>query len=416
MAGILSFIGNRAPTGAVALKQDLFGAAIGATAQNISDGINWIMNSQNNKSNREIADSNNAAAIALARENNAWQGDMLRQNQEWSSAEAEKAYNRELEKMRLEMEYNSPTQQVARLRAAGLNPALAFGGSNTSSVVGSTAPQAQPVSSGVTPSMPVLSSPRMEAFRMASPAAAMRDIGEALAAMSAAKKAGAETNVLEAAFSDIVRKYKADADFAEVGATLEREFGRGDRTRSQKMADQKIAESVETVRNLAKQGLYTEALTAVAKVDELIKKNELDKSNVELEYLPVQLRASIEGIKAAAARDRSQASLNQKLGLTEDRLREVRHNLFSSQQKQAESAAQELAEIARKYAIENGLMPNEMHWPEIQKMYLQQIREDLKSKEFENTWTGRFLHSLSGPAATIGSSAIGAGARIYVAP
>lgn len=417
MAGIQSLIGNRAPTGAVALKCDLFGAiasninaSVGATSQLASDLFNFWNVGRTNDANREIADKNNAAAIALARENNAWQEQLLRQNQDWSSAEAEKAYKRELEKMRLEMDWNSPVRQVERLRAAGLNPALAFGGANTTSVAGATAPQAQPTSSGVTPSMPVLTSPRMEAFQLASPAAAMRDIGEALAAMSAARKSGAETEVIEKSLDDVLRKYKADADFAVVGVTLEHEFARGDRTRAQQLADLKIAEVTESIHNLTKQGLYTEALTAVEKVEELIKENELDKSNIELQYLPEQLRAAIDGVKATAYRDRAAGDLSVQ---EERRIKALLPHEITINKYQAGKNAVDLVQAWEDYN-------NTQLTPEQRKLLQDKVSGELKQAimdNSENWWNPvQWVAYLISPLARTVGIALHGGASATVTP
>lgn len=66
---------------------------------------NLEMNKQNNQANREIAEAANKANKQLQDEQNAWNLEQwLRQN-----------------------EYNAPSQQVARLKAAGINPLAVFG-------------------------------------------------------------------------------------------------------------------------------------------------------------------------------------------------------------------------------------------------------------------------------------------------
>lgn len=65
------------------------------------------------------------------------------QNQAFQNnqALAEQDYQRNLEMWNYQNEYNSPTQQMARLRAAGLNPNLVYGGGNVSGLTTSNAPQ-----------------------------------------------------------------------------------------------------------------------------------------------------------------------------------------------------------------------------------------------------------------------------------
>lgn len=64
-------------------------------------------------------------------------------NNQSSKSASTTAYNRNLEMWNLENEYNSPKQQMERLKEAGLNPNLVYGsGSVTGNTVGSP-PQAQ---------------------------------------------------------------------------------------------------------------------------------------------------------------------------------------------------------------------------------------------------------------------------------
>lgn len=57
---------------------------------------------------------------------------------QWQQQENEKAYQRSLNMWNLQNEYNSPTQQMARIRAAGLNPNLVYGNGVTGNSAGST--------------------------------------------------------------------------------------------------------------------------------------------------------------------------------------------------------------------------------------------------------------------------------------
>lgn len=62
---------------------------------------------------------------------------------QWQQQENEKAYQRSLNMWNLQNEYNSPVQQMARIRAAGLNPNLVYGNGVTGNSTGST-PQYEP--------------------------------------------------------------------------------------------------------------------------------------------------------------------------------------------------------------------------------------------------------------------------------
>lgn len=74
---------------------------------------------------------------------------------QWQQQENEKAYQRSLNMWNLQNEYNSPTQQMARIRAAGLNPNLVYGNGVAGNSSGS-APQYEPAK---------FNAPTMQAYR-----------------------------------------------------------------------------------------------------------------------------------------------------------------------------------------------------------------------------------------------------------
>lgn len=74
---------------------------------------------------------------------------------QFSQQENEKAYQRSLNMWNLQNEYNSPIQQMARLRTAGLNPNLVYGNGVTGNSAGST-PQYEPAK---------FNAPIMQAYR-----------------------------------------------------------------------------------------------------------------------------------------------------------------------------------------------------------------------------------------------------------
>lgn len=74
---------------------------------------------------------------------------------QWQQQENEKAYQRSLNMWNLQNEYNSPAQQMARIRAAGLNPNLVYGNGVTGNSSGST-PQYEPAK---------FNAPTMQAYR-----------------------------------------------------------------------------------------------------------------------------------------------------------------------------------------------------------------------------------------------------------
>lgn len=99
----------------------MLGAVIAGGASLLGSALGFRSQKKTNKANMELAKYQN----------------------EWQTQENEKAYQRSLHMWNLQNEYNSPTQQMARLRSAGLNPNLVYGSGVTGNSAGS-APQYQP--------------------------------------------------------------------------------------------------------------------------------------------------------------------------------------------------------------------------------------------------------------------------------
>lgn len=97
------------------------GAIIAGGASLLGSALGFGSQKKTNKANMELAKYQN----------------------EWQTQENEKAYQRNLQMWNLQNVYNSPTQQMARLRSAGLNPNLVYGSGVTGNSAGST-PQYQP--------------------------------------------------------------------------------------------------------------------------------------------------------------------------------------------------------------------------------------------------------------------------------
>lgn len=97
------------------------GAIIAGGASLLGSALGFGSQKKTNKANMELAKYQN----------------------EWQTQENEKAYQRNFQMWNLQNEYNSPTQQMARLRTAGLNPNLVYGNGVTGNSSGST-PQYQP--------------------------------------------------------------------------------------------------------------------------------------------------------------------------------------------------------------------------------------------------------------------------------
>ncbi len=85
-----------------------------------------------------IAAANAAANSASNSVNNAEQWEYQQKQNQWNADQATLAYQRQLEFWDKQNEYNSPVQQIARLRAAGINPSLAYSNGNIQNVSNNT--------------------------------------------------------------------------------------------------------------------------------------------------------------------------------------------------------------------------------------------------------------------------------------
>ena len=317
-------IGEKAPTGASPFKCDIFGAAIGATAQNISDAVNFLSNQSNNRTNKEIADANNQIALQIARENNQQQSSMNAYNNQFSHNEADLAYQRQLELQKREFEYQSYENQVRMLKDAGINPGVYFAGkAGLGSPSAPSAPQAQPHGSGVTPSMPNLTSPHMEAFQMVSPAAALRDIGSAFESLSNSDKTREDIDILRKAKADILSKYHSDSKIAEMDAIIKNYYGMEEASANVIRIKNQALELIYNALLLAKQGKTEDAKQQLIKAQSVteketakLRKSERKKveneNSVFFELTAGQLKAleaSANASNAAASASRSQAAL-----------------------------------------------------------------------------------------------------------
>lgn len=92
--------------------------------------------------------SQNSTNLQIAREANEQQYKMFRESQEWQNTQRELQNDYASMMWREQNEYNSPANQAALYRAAGLNPALAIGSDSTAASVSSAG------SSGSSPSAP----------------------------------------------------------------------------------------------------------------------------------------------------------------------------------------------------------------------------------------------------------------------
>lgn len=185
-------------------------------SQNVKDTNQWnyLANQETNATNKEIADANNQLQI-----------DLMKQNQIWQTTENQFAFDRErqaqLEMFDLENKYNSPIEQLKRYQEAGINPAVAFAGSLGSA--SSTAASGQaPSSLGVSPNMPNLMTPTMQAPHAIPPPSVASGllggldiVSNVLNKVSSSRKNEAERKQILSLLPELVTKAQNDVQLQE---------------------------------------------------------------------------------------------------------------------------------------------------------------------------------------------------------
>lgn len=185
--GVLDFIGK------VANAVSPFGAIASGLGSIVSGISGASAQKKANETNLEIARQNNETAIQIARENNAF------------------AKEHAIDMFNLENAYNDPSAQVARLTAAGLNPATVMENAGGTAVGNSSG------SGMVSPSMPSLTTPHVEAVP---PMAvgfldALAKFSQIKLANSQAGKVGAETDRINKLLDQELLNMMADEKFKQ---------------------------------------------------------------------------------------------------------------------------------------------------------------------------------------------------------
>ena len=156
---------------------------------------------ETNQTNREIAEMNNDWSLSAMREQN-----------EWNRQQA-------IDMFRMENEYNTPAQQMQRLRDAGINPAVALGGSATS--IANSGDASTPTAAGLpTPVTPQIVSPH---FQPVTPFTG--GLIQALGDFSKMSLNEAQSNRINTLLEDELRGLKLDNDAQRIANNFEMQFG-----------------------------------------------------------------------------------------------------------------------------------------------------------------------------------------------
>lgn len=227
----------------------ILGSLFGGISQNKS-----VKNT--NKTNLEIANQNNATSMAIAQANNQLQREMNQYNNEWSR-------NTAIEMFNLENAYNTPAAQKERLLAAGLNPyALASDGAIGASAGDIATPSAS--SSGISPSMPSLTTPTMQAppSVLGAMFGSLESITKSLQNVSQSGLNKVQSDRLHILLGGELNKLLADVNNVE----LENQIKSFNLELDKVYANNERSEGLRKVINEASK-VYEEALLALAKQD-----------------------------------------------------------------------------------------------------------------------------------------------------
>lgn len=233
-------------------------AISGSNAQKKANETNMAIANQNNQTSIDIANKNNQASIDLQRENN-----------EFNRQQAIDMFN-------MEANYNSPEQQVARLREAGINPSAFYAGQGQVSTGNENASAPQAASAGVSFQQPNLMTPQVSAI----PSIAGGFIGalEQLARIQNikqnTKKQGAETKNTEAQTNRIVTLLGDELQsliLGNKGEELRNSYQEFENLMQPLYADQRLKETAQRITNLAAEYNNLMATGEVLKAEKALK-------------------------------------------------------------------------------------------------------------------------------------------------
>lgn len=287
---LISGLASSSPLGAIA---SIGSSLIGGIAGNKS------VKSQN-QANLQIAEANNQTQRDIAQQNNQTQIDMMRENNQFSRDMAIEMFN-------MENQYNSPVEQVKRLQEAGINPAVYFGsGSGTSAGI-SDASTPSAAGSTISPNMPAMVNPHMEAAPpvISGVMDSLSQLVNMSLAMQQAKKAGAETKTLEALLDPTVKKMIKDIENIEVQTNHQRFMNEMDylyesneRNYRLKNLIKDLALKGTQITTLASQGKLAEAQSLLADVERAFTNSRNTELKTRMPYIVPTLQAQIDVYKA----------------------------------------------------------------------------------------------------------------------
>lgn len=346
-------------------------------AAGITAGANITSTELTNQANKDIAEANNKL-----------QSEMFYEGQEFNAREAEKAYQRDIDKMKMEQEYNSPLEQVKRYQEAGINPAVAMSGQGgTSGNV--TSPTGAP--SATTPNIPLLTSPHMQSVDFT-------PIAQVYKTMVEAKKAGIESTQLEKSFDKVLSNMDLDIESKELNNLLTRVYGPALQNSMVRKNLASARESLAAAYNFRESGKTEESKRALNDSLRLMNDSLSAFYGEEKKYKELEVKSffdvlnkKFQEIDSNIAKNRSEAAL---ISEQASQLQDMRAFIINEKKWTSRNAENlyklDSAEVQEKYATLNHYLSyiNE-HYDQLKqqdKLLVRELEEKLRYLEHTNDW------------------------------
>lgn len=298
LGDVFKGLGDAATGGLFSLGTSLISGISNNAAQKSANQANIAIANQNNQTQREIA-----------AENNQLQVDMMRENNEFSRQMAIDMFN-------MENQYNSPVEQVKRLAAAGVNPAVYFGqGSGQAGTADGASPSA--AGSTVSPNMPVMTTPNIQAAPsiVSGSLQALNQMVQMQLAIKQAAKAGAETSQIQALTDVQYKKLIKETENIEVQTNAQRFenemnylFEWSERNWRLKNLIKDVAKKGVEITTLASQGKYYEAQALLADAERELTNSRNTEIKLRIPYIVPTLQAQIDLYKAQESEEYASAA------------------------------------------------------------------------------------------------------------
>lgn len=280
--------------------------------------------------------SANETNLKIARETNEAQLNAMRENNEFNRNQAIEMFN-------MENAYNDPLAQSQRLSAAGINPRNVLGSGGSMAVGQVDTPTA--ASSGVNMVSPqVAPVPSILGSAMNN----FETLARSLQNLASAKKAGAETKLVEMTADEQLKKIGLENESTQLANDYQKVMNKYADTRQA----QEINQLLQKINNLqqeavlnVKEGNYKDALVQVQnETRELVKSNrvlnekqkdllqkDLDAYDVRLSLEKMYQKAAANEKNASAYQHRKQGDLAAEQATTELEFREDRKAILSDE-------------------------------------------------------------------------------------